>query len=264
MGPEDRLRDLRKLAIGWRWRLGYVLGTPVSAEYEDELAEVIKRVRRQTMTTAPRIAALCDGVEYLVRAGIGGAIVECGVWRGGSMMAAALTLIRMGETDRDLYLFDTFAGMPQPGETDESSPYDGYSIHKRWRRKRRSGWVAVEVEQVRQNVESTGYPPERIHLVEGMVEETLPERAPQSIALLRLDTDWYGSTRHELEHLYPLLASRGVLIVDDYGHYPGARRAVDEYFAASGEPVLLHRIDYTGRIAVKPPAEVPANVGGAR
>src|SRR5918999_5145890 len=114
MAPENRLWDVRRLAVGWRWRLGYVLGTPVPAAYEDELVDVIKRVRRQTMTTAPRIAALCDSVEYLVRNAIEGAIVECGVWKGGSMMAAALTLLRLEEADRDLYLFDTFTGLPQP------------------------------------------------------------------------------------------------------------------------------------------------------
>jgi O-methyltransferase len=264
MAGENRLRDIRKLALGWRWRLGYMVGTPVPAEYEDELVDVIKRVRRQTMTTAQRIAALCDSVEYLVRSRIEGAIVECGVWKGGSMMAVALTLNRLGETDRDLYLFDTFTGLPQPGTADCSSPYDGYDIHRRWRRKRRSGWVSVPGAEVRRNLESTGYPPEHIHLVEGMVEETVPEHAPERIALLRLDTDWYESTRHELEHLYPRLVPSGVLIVDDYGHYEGARRAVDEFLATSADPVLLNRIDYTGRVAVKPAVDLGAAPGGAR
>jgi O-methyltransferase len=263
MAPENPLRDVRKLATGWRWRLEYVLGTPVPAEYDDELATVIKRVRRQTMTSAQRIAALCDSVEYLVRAGIGGAIVECGVWRGGSMMAAALTLKRLGQTDRDLFLFDTYAGMTQPGDVDVPSPYDGYSMHRRWRRRGGTGWVAASAAEVRRNLEETGYPSERIHLVEGKVEETVPDRAPERIALLRLDTDWYESTRHELEHLYPRLAPAGVLIVDDYGHYEGAQRAVDEFFAADADPVLLHRIDYTGRVALKPSAATGIP-GGAR
>ena len=85
-----------------------------------------------------------------------------------------------------------------------------------------------------------------------MVEDTLPAAAPERIALLRLDTDWYASTRHELEQLYPRLAEGGVLIIDDYGHYEGARRAVDEYFERSRRPVLLNRIDFTGRLVVKP------------
>src|SRR5215213_3669667 len=105
-----RFRRLRQLAAGWRWRLMYLIGTPIPAEYDGELAETIRRVRRDTLTTPPRVAALCDSVEFLVRSRIDGALVECGVWRGGSMMAVAITLVRLGVTDRDLYLFDTFAG----------------------------------------------------------------------------------------------------------------------------------------------------------
>jgi O-methyltransferase len=249
----------RKLAAGWRWRLSYLVGTPVPHHFEPGLAATFKRVRRDTLTSPERIAAVCDATRYVVDAGIQGAFAECGVWRGGSMMAVALTLIELGDTERDLYLYDTFTGMTEPSAEDRGSPYDGYSPHRRWRRQRALGrqWAGVPAALVRERVESTGYPPERIHLIEGKVEETLPERAPAAIALLRLDTDWYSSTRHELETLYPRLAEGGVLIVDDYGHYEGARRAVDEYFAARGEPLLLSRIDYTGRIAVKRrPAEV--------
>ena len=65
--------------------------------------------------------------------------------------------------------------------------------------------------------------------------------------MLRLDTDWYESTRHELEHLMPLLQAGGVLIIDDYGHWQGARRAVDEYLDRTGMPLLLSRTDYSGR-----------------
>ena len=246
-----RTRDLRRLATGWRWRVGHLVGTPIPAEYDAELVDTIKRVRRHTLASAPRIAALCDAVRYLVEGGIEGDIVECGVWKGGSMMAAALTLLRVGAPDRDLYLFDTFTGMPRPGPDDQDSPYDGYSLESKWRRKRRSGWASVSEDSVRAAMESTGYPPERIHLVPGMVEDTLPAEAPATLGLLRLDTDWYQSTRHELVQLYPRLAEGGVLIVDDYGHYAGARKAVDEYFEERGERPLLNRIDYTGRVAVK-------------
>jgi O-methyltransferase len=258
--PAAVSRDVRKLAVGWRWRLGYLLGTPVPSDYDERLARTIKAVRRDTLTTAPRIAALCDSVEYLVRSGVEGALVECGVWRGGSMMAAALTLLDLGDTDRDLYLFDTFTGMPEPGAEDTASAYDGYSPQKRWRRQMRLGrqWAGVPVEEVRARLEGTGYPPERLHLVPGMVEDTVPDEAPERIALLRLDTDWYASTKHELEQLYPRLADGGVLIIDDYGHYDGARRAVDEYFEETGKPVLLQRIDFSGRLVVKQPQRVRA------
>jgi O-methyltransferase len=250
----DLANDVRKLAAGWRWRVGWLIGTPVPAEYEDELTETIKLVRRHTMTTAPRIAALCDAVEYIALREVPGAIVECGVWRGGSMMAAAHTLTRLHAAPRDIYLFDTFNGMPEPGPEDRDSPYDGYGIHRRWRRNSNgngSRWNRVSPRSVSTRVESTGYPGDRIHVVQGMVEETIPALAPDRVALLRLDTDWYGSTMHELRHLYPRLSPGGVLIVDDYGHYDGARRAVDEYFEKAGERVLLSRIDYTGRLAIK-------------
>jgi hypothetical protein len=243
----------RQLIAGWRWRLGYVLGTPVPHHFDDRLASLVKRVRRDTLTSAERIAAVSDATAYLADAEIEGAFVECGVWRGGSMMAVALTLLERGITDRDLYLFDTFAGMTEPSAEDTASPYDGYSPHRRWRRHRALGreWAGVPADVVRERVESTGYPAERIHLVEGMVEDTLPDHAPERIALLRLDTDWYASTKHELLTLYPRLTDGGVLIVDDYGHYEGARRAVDEYFGERDQAPLLSRIDYTGRMAVK-------------
>ena len=106
-------------------------------------------------------------------------------------------------------------------------------------------------ESVRATLLETGYPPERLHFVRGAVEETVPAAAPEQLALLRLDTDWYESTRHELVHLYPRLSDGGILIVDDYGHWEGCRRAVDEYFASDADPILLNRIDYTGRIAIK-------------
>jgi hypothetical protein len=249
------LRASRQLATGWLARLGYFLPPLLSPDYGPELERTIRRVRRHTMTTPRRIAALCDSVEYAVRAEVPGAVVECGVWKGGSMMAAALTLLRLGAADRDLYLFDTFEGMPPPTAEDVLSAYDGYSPMRHWRRRQREGhntWHYVPAGEVRAALLSTGYPEARIHLVEGRVEETLPEHAPEPIAVLRLDTDWYESTRHELEHLYPRLAPGGALILDDYGHYEGARRAVDEYMAARGERLLLNRIDYTGRVAVKP------------
>jgi hypothetical protein len=249
------VRAARQLATGWLARVRYFLPPLLSPDYGPELEQTIRRVRRYTMTTPRRIAALCDGIEHTVRAGVPGAVVECGVWKGGSMMAAALTLLRLGATDRDLYLFDTFQGMPPPTEEDVFSAYDGYSPMRHWRRRRREGgansWHYVAADEVRAAVLSTGYPAERVHLVEGRVEDTLPAAAPEEIAVLRLDTDWYESTKHELVHLYPRLSPGGVLLLDDYGHYEGARRAVDEYFETAGGRPLLTRVDYTGRVAVK-------------
>ena len=95
------------------------------------------------------------------------------------------------------------------------------------------------------------YNPKLIHYVKGKVETTIPEQAPKQISLLRLDTDWYASTKHELENLFPRLSPGGILIIDDYGDWQGARKAVDEYVANHAPSLFLSRLDYTGRISVK-------------
>ena len=114
-------------------------------------------------------------------------------------------------------------------------------------------WCYAGLDEVRDNVLSTGYPEDKIHLVKGKVEDTIPGTLPGLLALLRLDTDWYESTKHELQFLYPLLHESGVLILDDYGYWDGARKAVDEYFEAFPNPPFLHRIDRSGRMIVNPP-----------
>jgi hypothetical protein len=214
---------------------------------------IIQHVRPFTMTSPERVAALCAGVEYAARSCIPGAFVECGVWRGGSCMAAALMLLRLGRDDVDFHLFDTFAGMPPPTDIDKvaATGEPAAAVLARSDRRTSNEWAYAPLDEVRRNLAATLYPPERVHLVAGKVEDTLPARAPAQIAVLRLDTDWYQSTRHELIHLFPRLAVGGVLIIDDYGHWSGARRAVDEYIAEHKIRLLLNRIDYTGRIAVK-------------
>jgi hypothetical protein len=170
-------------------------------------------------------------------------------------MVAAYTLMDLGDTSRELYLFDTFEGMSAPTEKDVM--FDGTKAQDVLNpNEKKEGvdnyWCIAGVENVRKNILSTGYPAERIHLVKGKVEETIPNNAPEKIALLRLDTDWYESTKHELEHLYPRLAPNGVLIIDDYGHWVGAKQAVDEYFATLKLKPFLSRLDYTGRLVIKP------------
>lgn len=214
--------------------------------------EIIEQVKPFTLTSAERITALCAAVEYVVRKKIPGDIVECGVWRGGSMMAAALTLLRFEDTSRELFLFDTFDGMTPAEDVDKKTKTGepAADIMKKHERGPHGIWCVCPLEEASRNISSVNYPPEKIIFVKGAVEETVPKHAPAKIALLRLDTDWHSSTRHELVHLYPRLAHGGVLIVDDYGHWDGARKAVDEYFT-DDNAILLNRIDYTGRLAVK-------------
>jgi O-methyltransferase len=211
-----------------------------------------------TMTSAARLLALIDAVRYCAARSIPGAFAECGVWRGGSVLAMILTLQEMGIADRDIYLYDTFDGMTAPTVHDVSDA-EGSALDE-WRAAERDGRRAWEQmfggnvfdeDGVRALLLNTGYPADRLHFVRGPVEQTIPDTMPDEVALLRLDTDWYESTRHELIHLFPRLRAGGVLIIDDYGHWRGARQAVDEYFREQHPPLLLSRIDYSGRIAVK-------------
>jgi O-methyltransferase len=226
------------------------------AEYHDldpAFLPILRRCESATMTSVERLYGLYKAAEYLSVARIPGDIVECGVWRGGSMMCAALTLLRMGDTDRHLYLYDTFEGMVPPEAADFD--FSGQSAAAQLSAEKKTEdsyiWAYAPLEAVRQNMATTDYPVDQVTYVQGPVEDTIPATLPQSIALLRLDTDWYASTRHELEHLFPRLAHGGVLIIDDYGHWQGARRAVDEYFIGSNVKILLNRIDTTARIGIK-------------
>ena len=169
------------------------------------------------------------------------------------MMAAARTLIKLGDISRKICLFDTFDGMSPPTEKDvnvfdksaaellkQSSKNDKISV-----------WSYASLSEVEQNLQSTGYPRENLNFIQGKVQDTIPENAPKEIALLRLDTDWYESTYHELVHLYPRLVKNGVLMIDDYGHWKGAREATDAYFEQNRVTIFLNRIDYTCRLAIK-------------
>jgi hypothetical protein len=218
-----------------------------------------KRVKDYTMTSAERVSNLLKAVDYIVRSDIPGEFVECGVWRGGSAMAIALKLQNLGVKDRAIHLYDTFSGMTDPTNFDEIiSSGDSAStllnqanrnlIKQRFTRDVRA--IALR-EEVEDNLRMIDYPFKNFHFVEGPVETTLSSGFSKPICLLRLDTDFYESTRIELEVLFPRLVTAGILIVDDYGHWLGARKAVDEYFQHHKTKIFLHKVDYTGRFAVK-------------
>jgi O-methyltransferase len=224
----------------------------VTTDLTDRDRVVLSQIDGFTMTSIERQASLIEAVRYIVKNGIAGCYVECGVWRGGSSMATALTLLQENDANRDLYLFDTFEGMTPP--TDKDKTADGYLAQQHLDNDTsKSGyWCIADISDVRKNMKSTRYPDDRVHFIKGPVEKTIPSQSNVGpIALLRLDTDWYESTKHELIHLFPLLVSGGILIIDDYGHWAGARQAVDEYFAEQQEVFFLHRIDSTGRLLVK-------------
>lgn len=234
-------RWIRSLAS--RRRVGSA--APEVEQLEPEFVAAYERCAAFTMTSRERMYALWHAAKYVRR--LDGDYVECGVWRGGSSMLAALAL-----DSRTMWLYDTYEGMSEPGPEDVA--VTGLNARESWEEIRREDGQTLaraSLEDVQANMAGLGIDPSIVRYVKGKVEDTIPSQAPERIALLRLDTDWYASTRHELEHLWPRLVPGGVLIIDDYGHWQGARRAVDEFFAARDDAPLLVRVDYTGRVAIK-------------
>jgi hypothetical protein len=219
----------------------------------DDLHRIIwEEVKTNTMTSKERIFGLIEAVKYVTKHKIEGAIVECGVWRGGSMMAVAKTLNSVKDVNRQLYLYDTYDGMSEP--TSDDATFTGKSAKALMIKSDKASsdvWAYSALDTVQQGMNSTGYPVNNIHYIQGKVEDTIPGNVPDKIALLRLDTDWYESTKHELIHLFPKLQKGGVLIIDDYGFWKGSRKATDEYIAETNTQILLCRMDSTGRIAIK-------------
>jgi O-methyltransferase len=213
--------------------------------------QIIDEVKPFTMTSPENIFALINAVEYVVKNKIEGDIVECGVWKGGSMMAVAKALNHFEDKTRTIYLYDTFDEFPPAQQVDIS--YDGNTGTAVLETLEENGlpWKAPDETEVKNNLLRTGYPAEKMIFVKGQVEQTIPLNAPTQISILRLDTDWYGSTLHELQCLYPRLTKNGVLIIDDYGYWKGCKKAVDEYFEKEKITTKLIQIDFSARMIYK-------------
>lgn len=215
--------------------------------------ELVKKCRPFTMTSIERMFSLYKSIEYIIRNNIRGDFVECGLWRGGSAMIMAFVLQKHKVINKKIYLYDTFSGMSQPSIYDQD--IQGSNAAELWgqlgTKNETIPWCYCSLDDVKKNLMSTGYPADNIFLIKGKVEDSIPGQMPDEISLLRLDTDWYESTKHELIYLYPLLTKNGVLIIDDYGHWQGAKKAVDEYFQLLETPPFLARIDYTCRLCIK-------------
>lgn len=213
--------------------------------------EVYKISQPYTVTSRARMERLYKSVVYVNENNIAGSFVECGVYKGGSVMNMALTQLNFSRREH-IYLFDTFEGMTP--ETEHDVNHQGVSARRILRNPSKK--CVYGLDDVKKNLGLTGYPKEFLHFHKGDVAVTLldPKNLPEKIAILRLDTDWYESTKVELEVLYPKLVPGGVLILDDYGYWKGARKATDEYFAAAGiQPNFLPIDEGVGAVYFQKP-----------
>lgn len=202
-----------------------------------------------TMTGEARVIALYNILEKVHLQNIEGDIVEVGVWRGGNIRGAVGFFKSMGETRRSFWLYDTFSGMTPPSDVDID--YCGATAESQMDKIK----CLASIDDVKEVVLSVPHSGFSINFVEGDVRKVLLDSdtiLPEKIAVLRLDTDFYDSTKIELEVLWPLVSAGGFLIVDDYGHWKGCKLACDEYFRfREHEKELMHEpimADYTARI----------------
>lgn len=214
------------------------------------------RENRLAMCSRERIIATINACKHAVQAGIEGDFVECGVWRGGNSIAAKRTFENYG-SDKKVWLFDTFGGMTAPTDLDTTrfSKKSAFERFEEAKKQDHNEWCFASLEDVQANFQRAGADLSGVRFIAGDVMKTLLDEAnlPKQVSVLRLDTDFYDSTKAELDVLYPRLSVGGSLLIDDFGHWDGARRAVEEYLGAmppSSRP-LLHFTDYSGRMGVK-------------
>jgi len=228
----------------------------IAVELSADEVELIRYVLDSgyTMTSVPRLVNTLKSCKYVVENKIPGNFVECGVWRGGNGILAKKIFEAMG-SDKKVWMFDTFEGMTEPTNFDvrAGSKVLANVKYQKTLTETHSEWCFASLEDVRNNCKSSSIDMSSVKFIKGDVCKTLDinENLPKEISVLRLDTDWYESTKAELEVLYPILAKQGVLIIDDYGHWEGARKAVDEYFENQQYKPLFNVVDYTGRTALK-------------
>ena len=224
-------------------------------ELETDEKKIINHIieKRLSMASASRLMATLIAVKHVCSLKIEGDFVECGVWRGGNSIIA-LRMINKLKENKDIWLYDTFEGMTKPSEHDYENNTGKKAIteYNQNQRDEHSNWCYASLEDVKENINKFKSS-SKINFIKGDITETLKSNhnIPDAISVLRLDTDWYESTKKELEILYPRLSVGGDLIIDDYGHWGGCKKAVDEYFEKKGNKPLLIPSDYTGRISIK-------------
>ena len=222
-------------------------------EISDEELKIIKKIQPYTMCKMANHWAIIQSLKHIKKNNIEGDLVECGVFRGGNIILFKKIIDLIG-IQKKIFAYDTFEGMSKPGEFDKdlkdinaSDTYNKYKSSK-------VPWCFSEINEVKNNILKFNIEiANNFKFVKGKVEDTLKNESnlPKKISLLRLDTDFYESTKIELNVLFPRLQPGGILIIDDYGHWKGSKKAVDEYFYNDKKFNWFHRIDYASRLLIK-------------
>jgi hypothetical protein len=226
---------------------------PVELDKDDLKLVNDIRLNNLSMTTTSNLYATVLACKYIIENEIPGDFVECGVYRGGHSIIAA-SIFKRYQVKKKVYLFDTFAGMTVPTKFDKKSSTGEPAIRKydNTLTMNYSNWAYSPLEEVERNFQDRHLSDYAI-FVKGDVLNTLlnTRNITNEISFLRLDTDWYESTKLELEILYPKLMRGGVLVIDDYGSWDGVLKAVNEYFSSPIRKPYLGVIDSSARLSIK-------------
>lgn len=220
-------------------------------DFEKEYVDIIQSVKPYTMTSHERLYQLIYCVKYIAENSIPGDLVECGVWRGGSILSMIKTLQSLKVSDRKLQLFDTFSSndiFETKSAVAEDAPF---RANAEMIKESSKIDFSVNLDDVKRVMRETGYPIENVVFNVGRVEDTIPKSQIDRISLLRLDTDWYDSTKLQLEELYDKVVPNGVVIFDDYGFWKGHKKAADEFLAKRNIKPLMIRNDWSCRLFIK-------------
>ena len=254
------------MAISGNRDIALMPGNMTPFDLQEEIDIAVEQVRGNTMVTFIRLATTYQIAAYCEGAGIAGSYVECGVWKGGVSGLMAIANLRHGRHPRQVHLFDSFMDICEPDESvdgaraieearrmaDMSSPLNGALVAMEGFYSQMGGPGTVG--ECRALFSEIGYPADRVSIHEGWFQDTMPSIAPDigSVAILRLDSDYYASTRYCLEQLFDHVVPGGFVIIDDYGCYEGCRKAVDEFLAARSMSYFLHHADAECRYIQKP------------
>tara|TARA_Y100001935_G_C17239936_1_gene475117 strand:+ start:140 stop:898 length:759 start_codon:yes stop_codon:yes gene_type:complete len=223
-------------------------------ELNNDDAKLISVISKYSMTPRIRIYNLLQALRHIKQKNIDGDFVECGVWRGGNIILFKKFLENeLKNSNKKIFAYDTYEGMNQPSEEDYNltSKLSAKILLKKEKNKNSNIWGVSKIEDVKKNISENVESLNDINFIKGEVEQTLnnEKNLPLKISILRLDTDWYLSTKKELEVLYDRVSSGGIIIIDDYGHWNGSKKAVDEFF--SNKYVWMHYVDYACRLIIK-------------